>query len=145
MHVAIATFGTEVSPRFCFAREVLVVDLDEDGDEGTPVPLGPPGYPDRLRILQDRDVGLLICGGFQRAFLPVAERAGIHVIWGVAGPVAAALAKARAGHLASPRTHRGCWCRRFGCPRIEPQRHSGGPTSKKETAHVRKEDRRRGL
>lgn len=144
MLVAIATFGAEVSPRFCFAREVLVADLDADGDGGAPVPLGPPGYPGRLRILADRGVGLLICGGFQRSFLPVAEGAGIHVVWGIAGPVAAALADARAGRLAPPVTGGGCRCRRPTCPRF-PRRHSGGETSKEETTHVRKQDRRRGL
>jgi hypothetical protein len=144
MLVAIATFGAEVSPRFCFARHVLVADLDAAGDEGTLVPLGPPGYPARLRLLADRGVGLLICGGFQRSFLPVAEGVGIQVVWGIAGPVAAALAGARAGRLPPPGAGRRCRCRRTGCPRF-PCRPPGGQTSKEEATHVRKQNRCRGL
>ena len=30
MRVAIPTFGDEVSPRFCFARDVLLVDIQND-------------------------------------------------------------------------------------------------------------------
>ena len=112
MRVAIPTFGSEVSPRFCFARQVLVVDVENSRELArSTVPLGDTGYPDRLRVLEGCGATLLICGGFNRAFLPEAERAGIHVIWGIGGAVENAVRQLLAGKTES-RGHPDCWCHR---------------------------------
>jgi len=39
----------------------------------------------RLKLLSDAGVRVLLCGGFNRSFLPVAEGLGIRVIAGLAG------------------------------------------------------------
>lgn len=143
MRVAIATFGAEVSPRVCFAREFLLVDLDVEADPGTRLSLGDTGYPDRLRLLERMGVGLLVCGGFPRAQLPAAERAGLRVVCGVDGPVRAALEAVRAGRWTVPSRRGGCRGAGAGgvCRRLQT-RHRGGVTSKEETTHVRKANRR---
>ena len=81
MHAAIATFGNEVSPRFCCAREALLVEVVDgrEVDRSTLV-LGESCNPDRLRILEGRGVTVLLCGGFDRRYLPEAERAGIRAV-----------------------------------------------------------------
>jgi predicted Fe-Mo cluster-binding NifX family protein len=112
VRVAIPTFEGDVAPRFCFAREALVVDLEaglETRRLSLPLPEG--GYPDRLRVLQDNGVGLLVCDGFNRAFLAEAERAGVHVVWGISGSIESAVRTLIASKLASCRRHLDCWCR----------------------------------
>ena len=112
MVVAIPTFGSEVSPRFCFGGEgvVVVVGGGRAASRATLV-LGDSGYPHRLRLLAGRGVTLLVCGGFSRAFLGEAERAAIHVIWGVTGPVEDAVRAVLAGALGRTGHHPNCWCR----------------------------------
>jgi len=111
MRLAIPTFGTEVSPRFCFAPEVLVVEVEGRREvRRTLLTLGNATCPDRLRLLAGRGVSLLVCGGFNSAFLGDAERAGIHVVWGVSGSVDDALRDILAGKTASPGHHPHCWC-----------------------------------
>ncbi len=115
MRVAVPTFATEVSPRFCFAREVLIVDLD-GGTPGarTTLVLGETCNPDRLRALGERGVTLLACGGFNREFLAEAQAAGVHVVWGLTGSVDCVLELAAGGELATAEAHRECWCRGEG-------------------------------
>jgi predicted Fe-Mo cluster-binding NifX family protein len=109
VRVAIPTFGSEVSPRFCFAAEVVVVEVAGAREVArATLVLGDTGYPDRLRLLASRGVTLLVCGGFDRAFLGEAERAAIHVIWGVTGPVEDAVRAIVAGEPSHPPS---CWCR----------------------------------
>jgi len=112
MRVAIPTFGVEVSPRFCCAREALIVEVVGGRETArATVALGETCNPDRLHLLQGRGVSLLVCGGFNRRFLPEAEHAGIHVIWGVMGPVEEAVLELTAGHFTPPHRNPGCWCR----------------------------------
>ena len=111
MRAAIAMFGREVSPRFCCAREALIVDV-EDGRETSrsTIALGETCNPDRLRLLQAMGVHILVCGGFNRRFMPEAERAGIHVFWGVNGSVDDAVRSLAAGQFEPPHHNPGCWC-----------------------------------
>ncbi len=88
MRVAIPTFGEDISPRFCFAREMLVIDLVADAEVGrSRVPLGDTSWPERLAILTAQQVEVLLCGGFPRHYLSVAEASGIQVIVGLVGTV----------------------------------------------------------
>jgi predicted Fe-Mo cluster-binding NifX family protein len=89
MRVALPVFGTELSPRFCFAAEVLIVTQDRpDGVETRPrerLVLEGLGWPDRLRRLAERRVDVLLCGGFPRIFRAQAEALGIRVEVGLGG------------------------------------------------------------
>ncbi|MBI5549327.1 MAG: NifB/NifX family molybdenum-iron cluster-binding protein [Deltaproteobacteria bacterium] len=115
VRAAIPTFGDEVSPRFCCAREVLIVDVEKGRETGrTSLALGEPCNPDRLRLLESRGVHLLICGGFNRRFLADAEQVGIHVFWGVVGTVEDAVRDLAAGRFTAPRHNPGCWCHQRG-------------------------------
>jgi predicted Fe-Mo cluster-binding NifX family protein len=103
--IAIALFGEEVSPRFCFAEAVIVVDIaDGQTVSRQVVSLGEPWLARRLSQLGALGVQTLICGAFNRAYLPAAERLGIQVITGVAGNKDDALAR-------FAKWRRGC-CRR---------------------------------
>jgi predicted Fe-Mo cluster-binding NifX family protein len=129
MRVAIATFGSEVSPRFCGARRVLVAEVD--GGRVTnraAVSLDDYGLTARIRLLGSLGVRLLVCGAFDRAFLAEAERAGLHVVARIDGSVEAALGAVAAGRLGPGRCRAGCWCgaSRAGRARGSSKRHSGG-------------------
>jgi predicted Fe-Mo cluster-binding NifX family protein len=94
--LAIALFGDEVSPRFCYAENVLVVCLANGREQKRQVlSLGEPWLPRRLAQLSDMGVRTLLCGAFNRAFLPNAERLGIRVITGISGKAENALASYR--------------------------------------------------
>lgn len=84
--VAIPLFGQEVAPRFCFAPEVLIIGF-EAGEEVSRerVSMVELPWPERMRILARRGVGVLLCGGFNRHLLPTARGLGIRVIWGLRG------------------------------------------------------------
>jgi hypothetical protein len=48
--------------------------------------LGRRDIPARLGFLSELAVDVLACGGFNRRYLPLADRLGILVIWGLDGP-----------------------------------------------------------
>lgn len=91
MRVALPLFGTDLSPRFCFAAEVVIVTQARvDGVETQPrerLVLEGLGWPDRLRRLAERHVDVLLCGGFPRIFRAQAEALGIRVEVGLGGEV----------------------------------------------------------
>jgi hypothetical protein len=102
--VAIALFGEEVSPRFCYAESVLVACF-VNGQEAwrQVVSLGDPWIPGRLSRLAGIGVRTILCGAFNRAYLPAAERLGMAVITGMSGNAEGALAKFRRRQAASSR------------------------------------------
>jgi hypothetical protein len=88
VRVALAVYRDEVSPRFCYCPEALIVDWD--GQRATPcgsVHLGTSPYPTRLERLADLSVTWLVCGAFPRERLHEASRCGIRVSCGAAGLV----------------------------------------------------------
>ncbi len=86
--LAIPLFGDEVAPRFCVADELLLADVVEGAiDSRRRVSVAGVAWPGRLRRLADRGVTVLLCGGFNRGFMPLALRLGIEVRWGLAGRV----------------------------------------------------------
>jgi len=98
--IGIPLFGSEVSPRFCFAEAILVVEV-ENGRESRRfvTPLGEPWLPGRVAQLATLGIRTLLCGGFNRAYLPTAERLGIQIIAGVSGDAEDVLAQFLRGRL----------------------------------------------
>jgi hypothetical protein len=91
--IGIPLFGTEVSPRFCFADTILVVEVDRGREIRRFITsLGEPWLPRRVADLATLGVRTLLCGAFNRAYLPTANRLGIQVITGVSGESESALA-----------------------------------------------------
>jgi len=78
--------GEDVAPRFCSADQFMIAELDQ----GRVRRLHRLSIPEeewlqRLERLSAAGVRVLLCGGFNRSFLPLAERFGIRVIFGLAG------------------------------------------------------------
>jgi predicted Fe-Mo cluster-binding NifX family protein len=111
--IGIPLFGSEVSPRFCFAETILVVEV-EQGKEGRRfvTSLGDPWLPGRVAELAAMGVRTLLCGGFNRAYLPTADRLGIQIITGVSGDAEGVLASFLRGQLI-PGSTRMRRCRRL--------------------------------
>ena len=79
--LAIPLFGEEVAPRFCFAREFLVVELmDGEVVRRMRVPMGNMDWPERLDRLAAEGVSVVLCAGFGRRFMPSADVRGIQVV-----------------------------------------------------------------
>jgi len=99
-YLAIALFGDEVSPRFCYAESALVVCVAEGRERWRQVvPLGEPWIPSRMAQLAALGVQTLLCGAFNRAYVPNATGLGIRVVTGIAGRAEEALARFRQGQL----------------------------------------------
>ena len=78
--------GADVAPRFCSADQFMIAELD--GDQVRRVrrlTIPEEEWSERLKLLSAAGVRVLLCGGFNRSFLPVAESLGIRVIAGLAG------------------------------------------------------------
>jgi hypothetical protein len=94
IRAAIALFGEEVSPRFCYAESALVVSLVNGQEVRRQVVfLGDPWIPRRLSQLAAIGVRTILCGAFNRACLPAAEGPGMRVITGVSGNAEDAVAR----------------------------------------------------
>ncbi len=114
--VGIPLFGTEVSPRFCFADSILVVEVARGRAERRFITsLGDPWLPRRVADLATLGVRTLLCGGFNRTYLPTANRLGIQVITGVSGEAELALAAFLGGRLI-PGSSKMRRCRRLASP-----------------------------
>ena len=104
VRVAVPVFGTDIAPRFCFAREMVVVDLDAGRETGRRFVLfGKGRWSQRIRLLEDLGVDVLLCGGFNRRLQPVAAQAGIEVLWGQRGAVETVLEAYLSGKLEAPK------------------------------------------
>jgi predicted Fe-Mo cluster-binding NifX family protein len=101
---AIPLFGEEVSPRFCYAESALVVSF-ANGQEvwRQVVTLGDAWIPRRLSQLAAIGVRTILCGAFNRAYLPIAEGLGMQVITGISGDAEEAVARFRRGQASSAR------------------------------------------
>ena len=86
MKVAVPLFGTRVAPRFGFAEQLLFADISDGRvDQTTVVTMVAAGWHDRLTGLRDLGAELILCGGFNRRFEPLAHSLGISVIAGLVG------------------------------------------------------------
>jgi predicted Fe-Mo cluster-binding NifX family protein len=101
---AIALFGEEVSPRFCYAENALVVSF-VNGQEvwRQVVSLGEPWIPHRLSLLAALGVRTILCGAFNRAYLLAAEGLGIQVITGISGNAEDVVVRFRRGRKPAAR------------------------------------------
>lgn len=93
MKVAVPLFGTVVAPRFGFADEFLVAEVNDRQITRTEhVSISIESWYDRLHELKEHGITVLLCGGFNRRFEPLAESLGIEVIAGLAGEADATVA-----------------------------------------------------
>ncbi len=86
MLVAVPLFEYDVAPRFGFADTFLIAEIAEKQvvrEDQVVTVTG--GWANRLGKLRDLDVKVLLCGGFNRAFVPLAENLGITVLAGLTG------------------------------------------------------------
>jgi len=98
--IAIALFGDEVSPRFCFAETILVVEVVRGQEVRRHIAsMGEPWLPHRMSRLSALGIKTLLCGAFNRAYLPTAERLGVRVITGISGNAEEALGRFLVGQL----------------------------------------------
>jgi predicted Fe-Mo cluster-binding NifX family protein len=114
--VGIPLFGSEVSPRFCFADTILVVEVERSRERRRFVTsLGDPWLPKRVAELATLGVRTLLCGAFNRAYLPTAQRLGIQIITGISGEAEDALAAFLRGQII-PGSSKMRRCRRLMSP-----------------------------
>jgi len=87
MKIAIPLFGRNVAPRFGVADQFLIVIVKEGKIEQSKKMYVADDVCliDRLSELEHRGVGVILCGGFNRKFEPLAETFGIQVIAGLVG------------------------------------------------------------
>jgi len=113
MKIAIPLFGSVVSPRFDFAREMLIVTC-RDGEvlerEKISLPSGPPLW--RVALLRDIGVTVVICGGISAFSGRLLASHGVQVIPFAAGPVEEVLEEFLAGGPARARHSAHRWHRR---------------------------------
>ena len=84
--LAVALHGDDVAPRFCSADQFLIADLNRDQVRRVRrMAIPEEAWSTRLERLSAAGVSVLLCGGFNRSFLPLAEGLGIRVISGLAG------------------------------------------------------------
>ena len=78
--------GDDVAPRFCSADRFMIAELDgERVHRLRRLSIPEEAWSERLARLSAAGVRVLLCGGFNRSFLPLAESLGIRVIFGLAG------------------------------------------------------------
>jgi predicted Fe-Mo cluster-binding NifX family protein len=86
--LAVPLFHDEVAPRFCDAARFRIVDVAQASVTSTrDICCDGSCWAQNLARLAHDDVSVLLCGGFNRRFLPMAGSLGIQVIWGLTGPV----------------------------------------------------------
>jgi len=86
MIVAIPLFGDSVAPRFGFADKALIATISENGvDREETIHLVEGGLFELLGQLRGMGVEVLLCGGFNRRFVPLAESMGFSIYAGLSG------------------------------------------------------------
>ena len=124
MKVAIPLFEQEVAPRFGFADCVMLADVrDNEIVDRRYLPIRGRGILERLEEIGEQGVETLLCGGFNRNFIPFAQTLGMTVYVGLTGTGEAILAAFAAGEFRAasqwstagdPRGPKGCGCVRWG-------------------------------
>jgi len=100
MLVAVPILDGHVAPRFGFADSFLIGEIA--GGRVTRVDriqVMHRGFAGRLGALRGLGVEVVVCGGFNRAFLPLAEELEMRVLAGVAGEARRAMDEFAAGRL----------------------------------------------
>jgi predicted Fe-Mo cluster-binding NifX family protein len=100
--IAIPVFGEEIAPRFCFAANLMFVDVEEGAVvRRERLDVRDLGWGERLELIAARGAKILVCGGFNRRYLPLATALGISVRWGHCGVVEAVIAELLEGDVSS--------------------------------------------
>lgn len=101
MRIAIPRMGESVAPCFetCATMAIFTVERGRVVDQ-VDFPLRSRDPFDRVRVLRDRAVDTVICGGMQAAYEDLVRASGFRVISWVCGPVEDLLAAFLAGRLA---------------------------------------------
>jgi predicted Fe-Mo cluster-binding NifX family protein len=100
MRVAIAGLEDQVAPRLEHAAYVLLATFENGPLCGATIRSTRHLPSARLAsFLVDRGVSRVVCGGVLREQQERLENAGIEVVWGVIGPIVAALAAVAGGTL----------------------------------------------
>jgi predicted Fe-Mo cluster-binding NifX family protein len=86
IRIAVPLLGRDVAPRFGYADRFLLAEiLDGKISRMDLESIVVPCFASRLGKLQDLKVEVVVCCGFDRAFIPLAEALGIRIIFGVVG------------------------------------------------------------
>jgi predicted Fe-Mo cluster-binding NifX family protein len=86
--VALPVYRHRVAPVLDFSHKLLLMNLNPDPEEiATEILWEGLSHTDRLESLTRAGVTTLICGGISESLYAVLVNAGIHVVWGIAGPV----------------------------------------------------------
>lgn len=87
--LAVPLHGEDVAPRFCSAHEFVIAEVGGGRVlRARRLTIREEAWSGRLERLSAAGVKVLLCGGFNRSFLPRAEALGIRVISGLAGEAA---------------------------------------------------------
>jgi predicted Fe-Mo cluster-binding NifX family protein len=116
--IAIPTFAERVSPRFDCAQTVLLVTIDQQGEESHREQFEASDWAphERINKLLELGVNTVVCGGIDRWSVDSLRSAGVTIYGWVAGEVEDALAALLRGDLDSEAASRPggrCRCRRF--------------------------------
>lgn len=88
MKIAIPLYHEDVAPRFEFADQFMIVEVQNaEVLERRNIPLQCGGIPDRLEEISHRGVRALLCSGFNRNFIPFAHKLQMSVFVGLTGTV----------------------------------------------------------
>ena len=103
MHIAIATWQNRISPLFDTARNLLIIQLENNAEQRR-FEIGLPGQLPALRVMcmQEYNVEVLICGAISQNLFGLCERAGIKTISWISGPLDKVLESYLANDLPNP-------------------------------------------
>jgi predicted Fe-Mo cluster-binding NifX family protein len=105
--VAIPRFQERVAPCFEYSATIAIFTIEEGAVvDQRDFALQSRRDLDRVRLLNDQEVGTLICGGLQESFEDLVKARGIHVISWVVGEVEDVLGRFLRGELASGQNSR---------------------------------------
>ncbi len=124
--------GADVAPRFCSADQFMIAELD--GDQICRVrrlSIPEEACSERFERLSAAGVRVLLCGGFNRSFLPLAESFGIRVIFGLAGEAERLIDAFLSNEIERYRF--------LPCRRTRGSRHGGGWASRSHEGALRQE------
>ena len=133
MRVAVPLFGQDVAPRFGFANTFLIAEIEDSGVSRTQeISIDTTGWSSRLGELRDLGIDVLLCGGFNREYAPLAEDFGIDVHAGLTGDA----------HRVVEAFSRGETMPTFSCSGMGRRRHSKQGCGNGAIGHGRGRNRR---
>jgi len=109
MKIAISTFRYRVSPVFDWSERLIIIDKNQNDEMKTDVSLSNLNYMDRVRLLVESNVKVLLCGVVSDQLLNILKLKNIRVIPGISGGVDEVIKAFYTGNLKQERfTMPGC-------------------------------------